>query len=418
MEGPLGTPTIVGMTTTIRLRGAADIITVLPYHLGYRPDDSLVVVCLTGNRIGMVGRIDLPPDDVDPILVTLELLPVVSRERPDAVVLIGFESRFGGSEPASVAMRDAIRSAGIAVADRLRVRDGRWWSLDCPGDCCPADGEPVPADDEVPAVADYVLRGRHPAPSRADLTDLLAHRPDTAQDTRCAAFVHDLGLAQRSRTTLLRRRRRMLRHWGRVLDPTVSGLDAVGAPPPAGDEAWAWAVVSLLDVAVRDLLIAWLCPGTLDLEVFPASLRRMAAAELPSRSALLGGAAQGRGQGGDAGLGVAAPGGGQGDAHDGDAGHADGHEDGHDDGRGDGPEDDDGAAGAALVERLATVCRAAPPELSPGPLTVLAHVVWWQGDGALARTALDLALSVDPDYRLAVLLERMVDVAARPRVSA
>jgi hypothetical protein len=75
-------------------------------------------------------------------------------------------------------------------------------------------------------------------------------------------------------------------------------------------------------------------------------------------------------------------------------------------------------AGEGLVDRLALVCRAAPPELSPGPLTVLAHVVWWQGDGALARTALDRALAVDPDYRLAALLERMVDIAARPRATA
>ena len=81
-------PTIVGMTTTIRLRGAADIITVLPYHLGYRPADSLVVVCLTGNRIGMVGRIDLPPPDVDPALVTVELLKAgVPMEQPNESVL-------------------------------------------------------------------------------------------------------------------------------------------------------------------------------------------------------------------------------------------------------------------------------------------------------------------------------------------
>ena len=65
---------------------------------------------------------------------------------------------------------------------------------------------------------------------------------------------------------------------------------------------------------------------------------------------------------------------------------------------------DEFAAGEGLVERLAMVCRAAPPELSPGPFTLLAHVVWWQGDGALARTALDRALEVDPDYRLATLL--------------
>ena len=378
-------PTIVGMTTTIRLRGAADIITVLPYHLGYRPADSLVVVCLTGNRIGMVGRIDLPPHDVDPSLVTVELLPVVSRERPDAVVLVAFESEPGRSEPASVAMRDAIRSTGVPVVDRLLVREAWWWALDCNGDCCPAEGRPVPADDEVPAVADYILRGRNPAPSRADLVVRLASVADAEQETRCAAFVHDLARARRSRTTLLRRRRQVLRHWGRILDLTPGGQDSVADPPAKDDEAWAWAVVSLLDVAVRDLLIAWLCPGTLDLEVFPASLRRMAEVELPPRSVLRRDGPDGA----DALL-----------------------DEGADDGA------DDGAVAAGLVERLAMVCRAAPPELSPGPLTVLAHVVWWQGDGALARTALDLALEVDPGYRLAALLEKMVDVAARPRASA
>jgi len=380
------------MTTTIRLRGPADIITVLPYHLGYRPAESLVVVCLMRNRIGVVGRIDLPPPDVDPDLVAVELLPIVRRERPDAVVLVGFESTLGQAEPASVAMRDAIESAGIRVVERLVVRDGRWWSLDCDRDCCPAEGEPVQTDDEVPAVSDYIVRGRRPAGSRADLAARLAHRPEPEQDRRCAAFINDLATARRSRSALQRRRRRMLQDWARILDLTPSGPDAVAAPPPRDDEAWAWAVVSLLDVAVRDLLIAWLCPGTLDLEVFPASLRRLAESVLPPRSSRLARDAR--------------------DARDAsDARSAPVAEDAVEDTVED-------VVGEGLVDRLAMVCRAAPPELSPGPLTVLAHVVWWQGDGALARTALDQALAVDPDYRLAALLERMVDVAARPRATA
>ncbi|MEP6651120.1 MAG: DUF4192 domain-containing protein [Lapillicoccus sp.] len=382
------------MTTTIRLRGPADIITVLPYHLGYRPADSLVVVCLRRNRIGVVGRIDLPPADVDPDLVAVELLPVVRRERPDAVVIVGFEGSAGQAEPASVAMRDAIRAAGIRVLDRLLVRDGRWWSLDCDGDCCPSEGEVVQADDEVPAVTDYIVRGRRPARSRADLADRLENRPDAEQDTRCAAFIHDLRTAQRSRTTLHRRRRRMFHHWARILDMTSAGPDAVSTPPASGDEAWAWAVVSLLDVPIRDLLIAWMCPGTLDLGVFPASLRRLAEAELPSRTALLGWAGTG-----PAAADMVAEAGRQMLEETVDEAGAD-------------------VVEGGLVDRLAMVCRAAPPELSPGPLTVLAHVVWWLGDGALARTALDRALKVDPDYRLARLLERMVDVAARPRASA
>jgi len=365
------------MTTTIRLRGPADIIAVLPYHLGYRPADSLVVVCLRRNRIGVVGRVDLPPPDVEPHLVALELLPVVEREQPDAVVLVGFESRVGVAEPASTAMRDALEGAGIRVLDRLVVREGRWWSLDCDGDCCPADGEPVPPDESVPAVADYVLRGRRPAASRDGLAERLASRADAGQDSRCAALIHDLATARRSRSAHQRRRRQILEYWAQILDLTSGSPDAVPRVPGAGDDAWVWAVVSLLDVQVRDLLIAWLCPGTLDLGVFPASLRRLAEAELPPRSTLLWG------RGGDADPDDAAP-----DVADG------------------------------VVERLAMVCRAAPVELSPGPLTVLAHVAWWLGDGALARTALDRALAVDPDYRLAAILERMVDVAFRPGVGA
>ena len=53
-------------------------------------------------------------------------------------------------------------------------------------------------------------------------------------------------------------------------------------------------------------------------------------------------------------------------------------------------------------------------DLLPAPLTVLASFTWWRGDGALTRIALDRALAVDPDYRLARLLSRMVDLAIRP----
>lgn len=384
------------MTTTIRLRGPADIITVLPYHLGYRPADSLVVVCLRGNRIGVVGRVDLPPPEVDADLVAVELLPVVARERPDAVVLIGFETRKGQAEPASVAMRDAIRGAGIRVLDRLLVRDGRWWSVDCDGDCCPAQGEAVQGDDEVPAVADYIVRGRRPAASRAELAARLKSEPDRAQETRCAALLHDLRTARASRSTLQRRRRRMFQAWARILDLSSADPDAGATSPPVrGHEAWAWAVVSLVDVSVRDLLIAWMCPGTLDLSVFPASLRRLAEAELPSRRDLLGWAGVDLGS-------VELD-----EVEDGAEALTDAIDEPVDDG-----------AHEGLVDRLAMVCREAPVELSPGPLTVLAHVVWWLGDGALARTALDGALEVDPDYRLAMLLGRMVDVAMRPQASA
>lgn len=408
------------MTTTIRLRGPADIISVLPYHLGYRPTDSLVLVLMGGTRIGVVARIDLPPPTVDPQAVVDELIPVVVRERPDRAVIIGFETRAGHAEASSAALRDGLRDVGIDPVERLLVRDGRWWGLDCHEGCCPPDGSALPSDDRVPAVSDYVALGRSPLASRHHLADRLAYTQDPVQDARCAALIPELGASRRSSRARHRRRRRVLEAWGRILRPgPADGWRGPrgGADADPSEEDWAWAVVGLLDVTVRDLVIAWLCPGTLGLEVFPVALRRVAETHLPPRSRLPAGLAQ-----------LAAPP---------DAGEPDPPDP-------FGPSDPVGVLNSfdsfdtldllnavgddeqgswamdseTLVERLATVCRRSPPELSPGPLTVIGHVTWWLGDGALARTAVERALEIDPDYRLAVLLARMVDVAVRPSRSA
>ena len=432
------------MTTTIRLRGPADIITVLPYHLGYRPADSLVLVLLDGARIGMVARIDLPPPSVDPMEVADELLPFVMRERPDRAVIVGFETWPGHSEAVSVALRDGLVEVGIDTVERLLVRDGRWWGLDCDGGCCPPDGELLPSDDRVPAVSDYVALGRFPAASRRHLAERLAYTRDPVQDARCAALIPELGASRRSARARHRRRRRVLEAWGRILRPGpadglgglsgAGGISGVGEPGPS-EEDWAWAVVGLRDITVRDLVIAWLCPGTLGLEVFPVALRRVAEAHLPPRGRLPPGLARltalpdlDLGSGPDdidrndiepdniepGNIAPAEP-----------AEPAEPVE----------PVEPVGPVGPVgpvepregrtpaldsetLVERLAMLCRRSPPELSPGPLTIIGHVTWWLGDGALARTAVERALEVDPDYRLALLLSRMVDVAIRPPRSA
>ncbi len=47
-------------------------------------------------------------------------------------------------------------------------------------------------------------------------------------------------------------------------------------------------------------------------------------------------------------------------------------------------------------------------------LTVLAHTAWHQGNGAVARVALDRARPADPGYFLAALLDRMVTEGMRP----
>ena len=71
----------------------------------------------------------------------------------------------------------------------------------------------------------------------------------------------------------------------------------------------------------------------------------------------------------------------------------------------------------AVLESLLALSRELPDDsedVVAAALTVTAHVAWWLGDGALARTALERALTVCPGYRLAELLDTVVAVGIRP----
>ena len=67
-----------------------------------------------------------------------------------------------------------------------------------------------------------------------------------------------------------------------------------------------------------------------------------------------------------------------------------------------------------LVERLCWLAPHTPEVHASAVPSVLASVTWHLGDGTLTRVALDRALALDPSYRLALLIERMVDLAIRP----
>lgn len=70
-------------------------------------------------------------------------------------------------------------------------------------------------------------------------------------------------------------------------------------------------------------------------------------------------------------------------------------------------------APGVVVERLCDLVRAVPRTECAAVLTVLGQVAWSEGEGALAIIALEEALEVDPGYRLAQLLERMVSHGLR-----
>jgi hypothetical protein len=59
------------------------------------------------------------------------------------------------------------------------------------------------------------------------------------------------------------------------------------------------------------------------------------------------------------------------------------------------------------------LCRA-EPDLVPAPASLFAFAAWRDGDGAIARLALERALEADPRYRMANLLHRALAVGVPP----
>ncbi|MEK8228797.1 DUF4192 family protein [Oerskovia sp. M15] len=99
------------MTTTIRARGPRELLAYVPFRLGYRPDDSAVLVSLrtARGRVGLVARIDLSD------LADLENGPQVAR------TLVSHLCSDGASRAALVVYSDAdLRSGGAGAA-----RNGR-----------------------------------------------------------------------------------------------------------------------------------------------------------------------------------------------------------------------------------------------------------------------------------------------------
>ena len=94
-------------TPTIRITGPESLLSALPHLLGYQPTDSVLGIALHDRRLGMVERIDTPPiDQIDGMLAAT--VPPMLRERPTAVLVIGYETVTGQAVEAVEAQDDHL----------------------------------------------------------------------------------------------------------------------------------------------------------------------------------------------------------------------------------------------------------------------------------------------------------------------
>lgn len=274
---------------TLQVRSPAELLTAVPYLLGFHPTDSLVLVALRARKVLFSARHDLPPagvDELDARAGAADLAAIVARQSVDSATVIGY------GEPARVTptvlrAADALRRVGVHVDDIGRVTDGRYWSYLCdvPG-CCPAEGTPfAPEQNAVAAAATYA--GAVALPDREALLAQVgpvtgAERESmTAATARAQARLADLMSREMNDTGFARLVRRAGRTAVRDAERRYRSRRRLT------DDETAWLGVLLIDRTVRDY--AWERTGADEwrVQLWTDVARRMENGYVPAPACLL-----------------------------------------------------------------------------------------------------------------------------------
>lgn len=317
----------------VKLSGPAELIGVIPHLIGFQPQNSVVLVNMKDNKVGLIQRIDIPPAEHAAEAAQHMIEPML-RDGPDQVILLGYEDVEDDALLLLADLKAAI-PADIRILEAVIVRDGRWYSLTCTETCCPPEGTLIP--DTPPAAAEFIGHGSNPAPSREALS------------ARLEATAEAVGALETDASE-------MPEHHGLLVETGRDVWAKVLANEPLTSLEIAYAAFALRDVNFRDALIAHMCPGLLPEDLIDSETLLLTA-DLPEV---------------------------QGDE--------------------------------TVIDSLVELCAGIKDSEAAPALTILANLAWDRGDGALTRIALERALRCEPTYRLAQLLEQMVDLAIRPNV--
>jgi len=148
------------MTT---LTSPHDLLAAIPFLIGYHPQDSLVLVALKHEAVGMAMRVDMP------VGVSAEGYDLLAshflRDGADGAFIVAYVGA-GAVDPENVLINTsaALVRAGIDIKESLIVRNNRFRSMICSDlACCPPEGSAIPDLGSSRIAAEHVIAG-HPMP--------------------------------------------------------------------------------------------------------------------------------------------------------------------------------------------------------------------------------------------------------------
>jgi hypothetical protein len=240
---PLETP------TRLRVRRPDDLLALIPYLIGFHPEESLVAVFVRSGRVILAGRLDLPSEaDAEELAEFIDAL--AKREGAEALALVAYSAASLPSNRLLTQLMD--RLVEQELTNVLYVGHGRWWSLTCTDECCPLAGTPLDLTSH-PLAATAVLAGLGTRASRRELEESVSG-PARDELPRLDEMVETL-LAERVELDDSADAARLL----------ASLIDKVLADPNVLDEEKCLLLGLLLrDVHLRDLAWALITPSTAD----------------------------------------------------------------------------------------------------------------------------------------------------------
>lgn len=253
------------MTTTthvVKLSTPEDVICSVPAIVGFHPRESMVVMCMRGERKrqDLTLRYDLPPAPEDEPGMAVDVAARAIARDASGVMIVCFTEMPDehAGLPCQALVDGTIRELGrygIGYLHLLLVRDGHWWSYDR-DDVNPVDGTPLP--DELTGAAAEVealtaLSGRVIRPDREDLETCI----------KGPVALREVELDQRYREAVVTYAAELEAHGhagarARTVALTDSLLERFEAGEADLEDAEACrTLVGFTDVLARDIVIGW-----------------------------------------------------------------------------------------------------------------------------------------------------------------
>lgn len=251
----------------LKLSRPADLLTAIPYLLGFQPARSLVALGLHGPRHRLVFTMRMDLDGPSEEQIVTEAVTRLVQAGSDQALLVVYDpdpadgsAGLGGrSLVAAIAARLDSDRTGVFVRDALCVVAGRWWSYTCNDpQCCPPEGTPMLSPTEVasgPVAAVATYAGLATLPDRDALVASLAGPVFLLREAMEQATERAVWESTARRVTSPQ----SLATWRTdVLAEFTALVERYAEPPGEVDnDTAARLIVALHDIEVRDLVASW-----------------------------------------------------------------------------------------------------------------------------------------------------------------